>query len=427
MRTFLFLQGVCSPFFARLADALEKCGHRVLKVNFNVGDSLYWPGRKAWNFRGPVAGLNAFLYEKYIEGGVTDQVLFGDCRPVHLAAVQAGRKQGVRTHVFEEGYFRPHWVTLEREGVNTNSLMPRDPEWFLDAAARLPEVRKPAGFVAPFSVRALHDVLYHCASALNPLLYPGYRTHAPVSAALQYLGYVRRLPMLSLYHKRRDQRLLESLPECSAPFFFLPLQLDGDSQIRFHSSFADMKEVMRHVMRSFALHAPAKSRLLIKNHPLDLGLAGHGRVARYLAEEFGVASRIDFIETGDLALILKHAAGTVTVNSTVGSVALGAGCPTVCLADPIYNLAGLTFQGGLDAFWMSGERPDARLFAAFRRTVIHAAQINGGFYCAKGIALAVANAVPRLLAEMSPMDVLTPGLVSGRLSTSKPAVWSAAA
>ena len=47
VRTFLFLQGVCSPFFARLADALEKCGHRVLKINFNVGDDLYWPGRPA--------------------------------------------------------------------------------------------------------------------------------------------------------------------------------------------------------------------------------------------------------------------------------------------------------------------------------------------------------------------------------------------
>ncbi|WP_441294118.1 capsular polysaccharide export protein, LipB/KpsS family, partial [Bordetella pertussis] len=33
-------------------------------------------------------------------------------------AVALARASGVRVHVFEEGYFRPHWVTLERGGVN---------------------------------------------------------------------------------------------------------------------------------------------------------------------------------------------------------------------------------------------------------------------------------------------------------------------
>ena len=173
---------------------------------------------------------------------------------------------------------------------------------------------------------------------------------------------------------------------------------------------------MRHVMRSFAFHASPQARLLIKNHPLDLGLAGHAKTSVRLAKEFGISERVDFVETGDLALILQLASGTVTVNSTVGSVALGAGCPTVCLADPIYNLPGLTFQQGLDAFWQAAVPPDAALFSAFRRTVIHAAQIHGGFYSSAGIELAVAGAVPRLQAEISPVEVLSLGLVSARTS-----------
>lgn len=129
-RSFLFLQGVCSPFFARLADRLKADGHRVFRINFNAGDWLYWGGRPAWNYRGHISGLRDFLDDKYRKFDISDQILFGDRRPVHRPAVNHGEVCGVRTHVFEEGYFRPYWVTLEREGVNGHSLLPRDLDWF---------------------------------------------------------------------------------------------------------------------------------------------------------------------------------------------------------------------------------------------------------------------------------------------------------
>ncbi|MBK8578738.1 MAG: hypothetical protein IPN78_10945 [Candidatus Accumulibacter sp.] len=56
-RSFLFLQGVCSPFFASLADRLVADGYRVHKINFNAGDLLYWGARPAWNYRGDLSGL----------------------------------------------------------------------------------------------------------------------------------------------------------------------------------------------------------------------------------------------------------------------------------------------------------------------------------------------------------------------------------
>lgn len=404
-RVFLLLQGVCSPFFVRLADQLEAEGHRVFKVNFTVGDSLYWPGRAAWAFRGNPTDLPQFLAAKYRDYGITDQILFGDCRPVHLPAVREAKLHGVRTHVFEEGYFRPHWVTLERGGVNAHSRLPRDPAWFIEAAARLPEVFPRAPFVSSFAVRALHDVAYHLAGALNSLLYSGYRSHAPDNAAAQYLGYAKRLPMLNV-HAQRDQKIIHELLQRKQPYFLLPLQLDGDAQIRHHSRFDNMAQVMRDVLLSFAHHAPDDAHLLIKNHPLDIGLANHGKTAHALAREYGLCGRVHFVETGDLERLLRGASGMVTVNSTAGSVALGEGCPTVCLADPVYNVPGLTFQEGLDNFWHESPRPDANLFHSFRKTVIHSAQVNGGFYSAAGIALAVANAVPRLVAERSPLEVL---------------------
>jgi len=402
-RSFLFLQGVCSPFFARLADRLRQDGHRVFRVNFNAGDQLAWAGRPAWNYRGPLAALGDFLVDRYQACGITDQILFGDCRPVHRPAIAEGRAHGVRTHVFEEGYFRPSWVTLERDGVNGYSLLPRDPNWYRQVGSGLPDHDDAHSFPSPFFLRALHDVCYHVTGSANPVLFPRYRTHAPVHAALEYLGYLRRLPLLRV-HRPRDAALIARVMAARTPFFVLPLQLDGDAQIRTHSRFPDMTAVMAEVMASFARHAPETARLLIKNHPLDSGLLNYSRIIRRLAARFDLTGRVHFLETGNLEALLPQARGTVVVNSTVGSLALGLDCPTMALSQPIYNLPGLTFQGHLDSFWREGTRPDSTLFRCFRNTVIHATQVNGGFYSRQGIGLLVDNCRPMLTAERSPLE-----------------------
>jgi capsular polysaccharide export protein len=405
MRSFLFLQGVCSPFFSRLADRLRADGHRVFKINFNAGDRLYWGGRPAWNYRGHVADLGDFLDDKYHQYAITDQILFGDRRPVHRPAVKHAEACGVRTHVFEEGYFRPYWMTLERGGVNGHSSLPRDPAWFREVGARLPDYADGQPFHSPFNIRAAHDVAYHTAGMVNPLLFPRYRTHAPMSAAVEYLGYATRLPMLR-FHRSRDDALVADLARNSTPFYLLPLQLGSDAQIRDHSRFDDIIGVMEFVMRSFARHAPLEARLVIKNHPLDMGLANYPKVVRRLSERFTLTGRVDYMETGDLDALLRHARGSVTVNSTVGALSLGFDCPTIALGEPIYDLPGLTFQGELDEFWRHAVRPDRELFRHFRNTVIHTTQINGGLYSHAGITLAIQNCRRFLEPQRSPLQAL---------------------
>jgi capsular polysaccharide export protein len=145
---------------------------------------------------------------------------------------------------------------------------------------------------------------------------------------------------------------------------------------------------------------------VIKNHPLDAGLVNFRRVIAALEKRFGLAGRIDYLESGDLGPLLQNAQGTVTVNSTVGLLALGEGCPTVTLSDPIYNLPGLTFQGPFDDFWTHAFKPERELFRRFRNTVIHATQVNGGFYSAQAIRMAVENCRRFLEPERSPLDEL---------------------
>ena len=87
-------------------------------------------------------------------------------------------------------------------------------------------------------------------------------------------------------------------------------------------------------------------------------------------------------------------------------IALEHGTPTHTLSDPIYNLPGLTCQLPLNEFWRNGRPPNQDAFVHFRRCVMHATQINGGFYCSTGMALAVENGTRILSAEHSPLESL---------------------
>jgi capsular polysaccharide export protein len=404
-RSFLFLQGVSSPFFARLATALIQQGHQVHKISFNVGDVSYWLPRTSHWFRQELSELPDFLRKVYTLHGITDQVLFGDRRPLHVAAVEQGRLSNISNHVFEEGYFRPNLVTLEREGVNARSQLPRSPEWLMRAAQHLPATPLLKDFQSLLWVRAMHDIAYQASGVLNRLLFSKYRSHQKMSAAVEYAGYIQRGRLLKRVAPVNTQ-MIESLISQRTPYFFVPLQLNSDSQVREHERFHTMQLMLKHVLQSFAQHAPASTVLVIKNHPLDTGWEHYDRVLLNLVHQFCLNDRVMYLETGDLAALLKHARGTITLNSTVGYVALEQGCPTICLGDPQYNLPGLTDQKDLTQFWGMPAAPEAELFQSFKRVVVHSTQVYGGFYCLPSIAQAVRGSCERLTAELSPLQHL---------------------
>ncbi|MDD2056357.1 capsular biosynthesis protein [Pseudomonas sp. GD03860] len=371
-------------------------------ISFNVGDVLYNAGSRSSCSMRPDE-LDAFYSERFRELDVTDLVLFGDCRPVHRPAIVLARRLGIRVHVFEEGYFRPYWITLERDGVNNNSLLPRDPDWYREVGKHIARYGNGNAFKLSFVSRAAHDVLYHSGGALNKVCFPHYRTHAPYSAAMEYAGFIRQGIRL-LFATRRANQLVDEVARERRPTFLLPLQLDSDAQIKDHSPFANMFEVIDHVIASFTAHAPSEARLLVKDHPLSPGLVNYKRITQALAEQYGVSDRVDFLATGHMPTLLSHIAGMVTVNSTAGASALLHSRPTFALANPIYAMPGLTQQGSLDDFWHLPEAPDMALFQHFRNTVIHTTQVNGGFYTRCGIDMAVSNCIDVLMAKTSRIE-----------------------
>jgi capsular polysaccharide export protein len=393
-QSFLFLQGVATPFFSRLADALAADGHGVQRINFCAGDAMYWRGKPARRFNGTLEELPAYLEDICRRERITDIVLFGERRPVHRPAIELAQRESLRVHAFDEGYIRPNWLTLERRGAGAAAL-PRDAAWYLEANGALPQAGEGRRVRPSLFARAMHDMAYHAANVANPFAFPRYRTHRPYVCAVEYAGWANRYARFP-WRKRRDQRAIRALIESSLPFYLLPLQLNADAQIKHRSPFSGMPEVIEQVLRSFAARAAGGARLLIKNHPLDTGLVNYPRLIRRLARALDIAGRVEYVETGDLAAILQHARGVVTVNSSMGFSAIQHRRSTKTLGTAIYDLPRLTCQCVLDDFWRERTAPDLALAQAFRNVVIHATQVNGDFYTARGIELAVAGRAPML-------------------------------
>ena len=373
----LLLQGPAGPFFRRLADHLRSRGCQVTKVNFNAGEDLYYRGREVVHFTGSADAWPDFFEsltkEKVIEG----VVVFGDCRPLHRAAIERARSLGLAVYVFEEGYLRPDFVTIERNGVNGYSELPKDPEFYRALSpTKLPPTKPvPHAFVKS----AVHTICYAATAALFASRYPNYRHHRDIrplhQARLWAESSVRRV--INTVRDRAFEKELESgsLP----PFFFVPLQVHLDSQMR-HCRFESIEAFISEVVTSFAKYAPDDTSLVLKHHPMDRAYRDYGECIRSLRDRFALGERLLYVDVIPLPATLRAALGTVVINSTLGLSSIHHGTPVKCLGSAVYDMPGLTYQGSLDDFFKDPGSVDRSLYQRFRYFLRLQNQINGSVW-----------------------------------------------
>ncbi|TCO80307.1 capsular polysaccharide export protein [Plasticicumulans lactativorans] len=378
MADVLLLQGPIGPFFRRFARLLRAQGHRVRKINFNAGDWLFYPGPGALAYRGGVDAWPDFLAGFLRRHGIERIYLFGDCRPMHRCVPQVAGPLGVRVFVFEEGYVRPDYVTLEEWGVNGHSRLPRDPAFYRalpDAPLPMPE---PVG--QTFGRMACHAMAYVAALRWLRPFFPGYAHHRPFKVRGEVGVWLR-----AWWRKRRFAREQASLLprvacELDQRYFLVALQTHTDAQIVDHSRFVSVTEFIAQVLESFARAAPADTSLVFKHHPLDRGYTHYGELLARLAREHGLAGRVFYVHDLHLPTLIRHARGAVMVNSTVGMSVLYHRVPLKVLGRAIYDMPGLTFQGALEDFWREPGAVDMKLYHRFRTYLIRHTQVNGSFY-----------------------------------------------
>lgn len=394
-RAFVLLQGPPGPLFFRLGKALEARGCPVHRINLCGGDRYDWPNG-AIDFKGRFSEWPVFFDSFLRDHKISDLVLFGDCRPYHVSAHGVAKLRGVRTHVLEEGYLRPHWMTFELEGVNARSTLSRDKSWFRKEALRLRADPKLRPITASFRRRARDSYWYYHHLALGWLRYPHFRSHRPGSIVMEAAGWAWRF-LNSGRRDRKAERVFHSLE--GQPLFLLPLQLSGDYQIRAHSPFPGMQSAARYVIESFAAHAPPDHHLLLKAHPLDPSFFSWERFIRRHAIRLAIEGRIHFIDGGDLEAMVARASGLVCVNSTSAALALARGVPVCTIGEAIYDIDGLTHQKHLDSFWSKPTAPEPGLYSAFKRVLVDRCLVRGGLASESAVTTLIESMIDRLVVD----------------------------
>lgn len=377
-RRVLMLQGPMGNFFNRVAAWLEQQGIAVKKINFNGGDWLFHRKLDGIDYRGNLRDFPDELRRILVEHQIDGVLCFGDCRHYHKAAKPLVEALGLPFLVFEEGYVRPDYITLECGGVNVNSLVPRDPAFY----RALPDVAvpKPGPAYPSFRRSAWAAMLYYTAGRLLRARYPAYRHHKKFSIRYEMRNWVRSW-VRKHTNRWRDKPVFDKLlRDHDNGYFAVALQVYNDSQVTTHSPYADVRDFIREVVGSFAAHAACEHHLVFKHHPMDRGQRDYRRLIDRLCAEHGVEGRVHYMHDVHLPTLLKHARGVVTINSTVGLSTLYHYKPLKLMGRALYDMEGLTHQGALDTFWHGTMALDKDLWRRFRAYLITQTQLNGAFY-----------------------------------------------
>ena len=391
------LQGPVGGFFGFLCSKLAASGYDVVKFQFNFADQLLQRAPGAKCFRGDLAEWEQHLARLCIEKRPQAILFFGDRRPVHIVACEVAEKYGIPAFSFEEGYLRPDFVTLEAEGNNARSPIMSQP-LVLPAEETARRIRRVG---RAFERMAWGATLYFVVKHFGSGFYPFYKHHRErplVVETLRWMRNLRRKVLLS----RKDGALCRAMAKNhDRKFFVVALQVHDDLQAVHHGCGWTQERLIEQAIASFARHAPRETRLLIRHHPMDRGHRSYALLVAETAATHGVGDRTSLLFNGSGPQLLEHAAGFITVNSTMALSAMYHHCPVYALGDAFYKIDGLVSPGvdeaGLDAFWTAPQPVDAALYRRFREYLLQNSQINGSYYL-PGFYEGIVRAVLRRLA-----------------------------
>ncbi len=377
----LLLMGPIGLFFARLARNLERKGVPVTKISFPLHEFGFQPHQRV-PFAGSMDEFQPFLRALILERGIRHLFMYGDFIDPHRQAIELVRTMNeegalpfkIESWVFELGYVRPNYVSLELERVNARSNLNKPVSFYqaLPPVDVIPQARRDEG-IRWRKIWKMPTFIQHSFTSYSIIQGPHKLQPKPSYLLAQIWGLIRK-HVYQVSERPVRRRLLDG-----TPFTLVPLQVSSDSQVSLGSDYAGMEPFISELIASFARHAPRGDRLAFKHHPRDRGYNHYGAVIRDLARRHGVEERVLYFHDGPLGPVLKRAKAIITINSTVGLQALYHAVPTKVLGRTFYNLPGLTDQQPLATFWQAPQASDRDLFRRFYVHLIDTTQINGNF------------------------------------------------
>ncbi|WP_457746025.1 capsule biosynthesis protein [Sulfurimonas sp.] len=377
-KNILFLQGPMGSFFKRLDTLFTKEGATTYKVGFNMGDSFFSNHYNYVAYRDTPENYQTFISNFLYSNKIDMIFLFGDCRFYQSVSIKVATSLGIDIFVFEEGYIRPNYITMEKFGVNNFSRIPRDPKFYNEITTIKEQQAQNTHYSQVNMV--LCSTMYYLMANLFHYRYPHYIHHRDFSAVKEFFYGVRSLARKYVY-KFKERGYLEKINnELANNYFFVPLQTYNDFQILEHSEYKSIEKFIIEVLDSFA-KSNVDSQLIFKHHPVDRGRKNYKQFILHQAKILGIKNKVLVLYDTHLPTILKNAKGTITINSTVGLSSLYHETPTITLGNAIYDIEGLTCKHiTLDEFWHKQCEVDMELLKKYRAYIIENTQLNGSFY-----------------------------------------------
>jgi capsular polysaccharide export protein len=362
-------------FFIRFCSFLQTQDIIVSKINFNAGDAFFYHNETNYEYTNTLAQFSSWLQAFIKENAIDAIVCFGDCRPHHTQAACVSEKLGISFFVFEEGYLRPDYITLQEHGINGYSRL---------NTAEIKALKKandqPLYTHNRFYRLSIAAIVYYIIAWLFKNRYPHYSHYRGMTAWQEAIAWLKA-PWRKLRGYLPDKHLQNRLTKQeSNNYFLISLQVHNDSQITHHSDYRDVVQFIDESIASFANFAKQKQLLVFKHHPLDRGHRDYRELVASLAERYQVSHRVFYGCDMHLPTLMKYSIGMVTINSTTGLQSVYHKKPTKVMGRAIYDIPKLTDQKPLDDFWQQPKGPDNEFYLRFREYLIEQTQINGAFY-----------------------------------------------
>ncbi|WP_288239824.1 hypothetical protein [uncultured Prochlorococcus sp.] len=376
----LLLVGPIGTFFSRLSNYFERNNIENYKIIFPLYEYGF-PKSRIIKYSDDITFFREFLRRVISNKKINHIFMYGNVLSPHRQAldlVKELNKEGINinTHIFELGYLRPNFVTLETKGINYSSGFIRNKEFYLnqDEYESFPIAIK----YSRLRIRKIWKAITFLNHSFKN--YKIVEFEHKLQPKPSYLWFQIKGLLLKYYYRVSEYTIKKNSFDVN-PFFIVILQVSTDSQIKIGSEIKDNKKFIYKVIKDFARAKLQNINLVIKHHPRDRGYNNYNNEIKQFAKEFGISKNVFYIHDYFLSKIFQNprCKGTVLINSTVGYQSLYHSIPVKALGITPYNLEGLSYQKSLTSFFLNPKKVDHLLFNKFYKYILENSQINGNF------------------------------------------------
>ena len=267
--------------------------------------------------------LRVFLEEKQIDL----VIMHNDLRWQHALAIHVCKEIGMRYLITERGLFRPHTTTVDFQGVNAYSSIPKGIDFYEKITVKnLPFREHSIGRLKSFQVN-FKFALFLCLSYFGDIIKVNSRLANQRYSLLSYIFLFLK------QRKKLKDKLTLALPK---KYIFIPLQVNTDTQILVHSQYESMQAFISHVEKTFYAERSDVS-LVFKPHPMDKG------------KEYVFDSK-SLVVDNETSQLIQGSEFIITINSTVGFEAIQSYKTVIVLGEAFYKIPKLCITSSIRSF-----------------------------------------------------------------------------